>query len=305
MGIHDRPYYRDSYSGGGGGGWFGGTGAWGPVCKWLIMINLVCWMMQIMITAPTDLSMNPNIPEAAQSVLRTSVMEQWFELDTAKVLTGQIWRIVTCSFLHDRFNVFHILFNMLFLFWFGRTLESMYGSREFAMFYGVSAITASFAFIGIDLITGRQASMIGASGPIMGVLMLFAMHFPRNKIYLFMILPVEIRWIVLLYIIFDLHPVLLMLSGQPTGSGVAHAAHLGGLFFGWLYYRRKIKLEPLLSKVQSKTHEKKVQIVQDAEDRFEDKVDAILDKISEKGIGSLTETEKRMLKKSSSKYKKD
>ena len=91
----------------------------------------------------------------------------------------------------------------------------------------------------------------------MGVLMLFAMHFPRNKIYLFMILPVEIRWVVLLYIIFDLHPVLLMLSGQPTGSGVAHAAHLGGLFSGWLYYRRKIKLEPLLSKVQSKTHEKK------------------------------------------------
>ena len=146
--------------------------------------------------------------------------------------------------------------------------------------------------------------MIGASGGIMGVFMLFALHFPRAIIRLFFVIPIEIRWVALFYIIFDLHPVLLALSGSNVSTGVAHAAHLGGGAFAFLYYKRKMHLDDLFSGIKTKTKAKKDQVIQQVEERHEEKVDAILDKISEHGIGSLSEAEKRMLKQSSEKYKK-
>ncbi len=135
---------------------------------------------------------------------------------------------------------------MLFFYWFGSTLEVMYGSREFLLFYLSAALTASLAFVGLDLITGGAAPMIGASGAVMGVTMLFAIHYPRHVIYVMLIIPIEVRWLVCLYVIFDLHPVLLALAGDRQFTGVAHAAHLGGLAFGFLYWKRGWRLEPLI-----------------------------------------------------------
>ncbi|HEX5105070.1 MAG TPA: rhomboid family intramembrane serine protease, partial [Pirellulaceae bacterium] len=59
-----------------------------------------------------------------------STVQEWLELDSRKVLRGQVWRVLTYAFCHERSGVWHILFNMLGLYWFGVTLESMYGQRE-------------------------------------------------------------------------------------------------------------------------------------------------------------------------------
>ena len=139
MGLENRDYYREH---GGGSGW--GMESIPPVCKYLIIANVVVFLLQIFITRePTMEDMRAywdesvgqieEIPEEAEEQLkqlqqlgvypRESVVEEWLELDTEKVVRqAQIWRLLTHAFCHDRFGIWHILFNMLFLYWFGKTL---------------------------------------------------------------------------------------------------------------------------------------------------------------------------------------
>jgi membrane associated rhomboid family serine protease len=116
-----------------------------------------------------------------ESYQRVCLVNEWLELKTSLVLRGQVWRLVTAAFLHDRGGVFHILFNMLALFWFGVTLESMYGGREFLIFYLAGAVAASLAHVGLDLYLGSNVPAVGASGAVMAVLMVYAIHYPRTR----------------------------------------------------------------------------------------------------------------------------
>jgi hypothetical protein len=210
--------------------------------------------------------------------------------------------------------VFHLLINMLFFYWFGATLEAMYGSREFLLFYLSAAITASLAFIGLDLATSGSAPMIGASGAVMAVTMLFAIHYPRHVIYVMLIIPIEVRFLVLLYVIFDLHPVLLALAGDRQVSGVAHAAHLGGLAFGFLYWRFGWRLETLVERVRmphwdrvvgSRRHVRlhKPSAMDDAGDDVDEQLDLVLQKIHDQGEDSLSAAERQVLLTASRRYR--
>src|SRR5262249_36864532 len=110
---------------------------------------------------------------------KVPVFQEWLQLDTKKVVyEGQVWRLLTHAFCHERYFIFHILFNMLCLYWFGCTLEMLYGSREFLLFYLTAAVVAALAFVGMDLYTGSTSPGIGASGAVMAVMMLYTMHFP-------------------------------------------------------------------------------------------------------------------------------
>ncbi|MFT5125223.1 MAG: membrane associated rhomboid family serine protease [Kiritimatiellia bacterium] len=295
MGVNDRDYGRDPDAanrwkldyggssgrrsrGGGGGGWSPSGSQWPPICKWLIIINIAIFVLQILIPPVTD----------------------WLSLDAAKVLKGQIWRVMTCAFCHDPDGVIHLLFNMLFLGWFGRPLEQKYGSKEFLGIYISAALLASFLFMALNLYLGRNNPMIGASGAIMAIVIIYAMFNPRQKVLIWFVIPVEIRWIVLFFVIYDLFPVLQMLGGKSIQTGTAHAAHLGGLAFGFLYVKRNWRLEPIMDKIyKPKTKTERVyqakQKVQQKEDKSEHRIDAILEKINRDGIGSLTEKERKLL----------
>lgn len=181
---------------------------------------------------------------------RVSIVQQWLELDTNKIKQGQVWRILTSAFCHDRHGLLHILFNMLGLIWFGIALEYMYGEREFLLFYLSAAILSGLAYVGLDLWTGESVPAIGASGAVMGVLMLYACHYPYHTIRIWFFFPVEMRWLVLLYVAFDLHPLLLTLAGDQVHTGIAHAAHLGGLAFGFVYWNQRLRLAPLVDSIQ-------------------------------------------------------
>jgi membrane associated rhomboid family serine protease len=244
---------------------------------------------------------------------KVSVIQEWFELDIKKTLWGgQVWRLLTYAFCHDRYGVWHILFNMVLLYWFGGTLETMYGHREFLLFYCTGAVVSALAFLGLDLYTGSTAPCIGASGAVMSVMMLYTMHFPRQVIYICWFIPVEMRWVMVFYAIFDLHPILLTLSGDPLFTGVAHAAHLGGLTFGFLYARYQWRLEALTDRLTwprwPAQRRSRLRIAPDTarDPDFEpspDRVDQVLAKIYESGQNSLTEEERAILQQASARMK--
>lgn len=259
--------------------------------------------------------------DIAATAPRVSVVQQWLQLDTAKIKQGQIWRVLTSAFCHDRHSLMHILFNMLGLIWFGIALEYMYGSREFLLFYLSAAILSGVAYVGLDLWTGDSVPAIGASGAVMGVLMLFACHYPNYTIRIWFFFPLEMRWLVLLYVAFDLHPLLLALSGDQVHTGVAHAAHLGGLAFGYVYWHQRLRLSPLVDFIQNidlgkmvrprsrgdlKLHSPEKDSdgtgTAEATDRRSidtDRLDELLIKISREGRDNLTPEELEMLNEAS------
>lgn len=288
MGIYDRDYYRgDSRSP------RMMTGI-APVCKGLIIANVVVFVLQL-VTIQRDF----NVSELLL-LDPFAIFEHW-----------QVWRLLTYAFCHDPSGIWHILFNMLFLWWFGSTLESMYGSREFLRFYLKAAILAALCYIGLGLVIDQLNPMLGASGAVMAVLMLYALYFPRQKILLFFILPLEIRWLVLGYVIFDLFPVLQSLGGAVPMGNVAHAAHLGGLLYGFLYKRFDLRSGQLLSRLRMRkpsrilSPRRRVRIYKEPEpDDLEKRVDEILAKISSQGEASLTDEERRTLVDAGRRYQR-
>jgi hypothetical protein len=200
---------------------------------------------------------------------------------------------------------------MLCLFWFGCTLETMYGGREFLCFYLTAAVVAGLAFVGLDLHTGSSIPGIGASGAVMAVMMLYTMHFPGETITVFWFIPVEMRWLMVFYVIWDLHPVLLALSGDQGNTGIAHSAHLGGLVFGFLYARYEWRLAPLLDHLpgsrgiaQRRPRLRLAPVPIDEPPEVDDsRLDAVLEKISATGQASLTEEELAILKTASQRLK--
>src|SRR5262249_47216244 len=158
---------------------------------------------------------------------------------------GQPWRLVTCGFCHGRYGIWHIAFNMLALYWFGTRLERMYGSREFLLFYLAAVICSSLAYVGLAYYTGSNAAAIGASGGVMGVMMLYVIYYPHETFLLFWVIPVPLWALLGIYVLYDLHPVLLQLRGDQFFPGVAPAAPPAGLAFGSLYWRLSLRLETI------------------------------------------------------------
>src|SRR5436309_3138418 len=132
MGIQDRDYYRR-----GGPSFLGSLAESGLICKWLIAINVVVFLLQ-MATLRTGGSLYGPFTQA-------------LDLDVSKVLHGEVWRLLTHAFLHDPLNFWHIFWNMLFLWWFGHKIEDIYGQREFLSFYLVAAIVSGLAFVAATL----------------------------------------------------------------------------------------------------------------------------------------------------------
>jgi membrane associated rhomboid family serine protease len=136
------------------------------------------------------------------------------------------WTLVTYMFLHGGFG--HIFFNMLGLYFFGPRLENRLGGRQFLTLYFLSGLGgAVFSFF-----FARQYPVVGASGAVYGVLLGFAMFWPRERIYLWMILPIE-AWLLCVLVIAGS----LWAGVTGSASGTAHFAHLGGLAFAFGYLR--------------------------------------------------------------------
>ncbi|MCA9136934.1 MAG: rhomboid family intramembrane serine protease [Planctomycetales bacterium] len=350
MGIEHRDYYRNSSRSTHRPSGFADMPV---VCKRLLIGTVVVFLLQIFVTRPAEVRdigdqmqlIGADIEDVAQEMPeeymreqmrmmmpRVSVIQDWFELDPEKIKHGQIWRLLTYAFCHDRYGIWHLLVNMLFLYWFGTRLEQMYGSTEFLLFYCASAIVAGIAYLALNYYTGSSASVIGASGAVWGLVALYVIHYPYERIFIYGVFPVEIRWMALLYLVFDLHPVLLAINGEGmiAGGGVAHAAHLGGAAFGFLYFYRSWRLKPIADRLTGKSKNVKWQTrtvhrpprdivpmprpdfpaknhaknhasnpADPKRKRLEAQLDQVLEKIQSEGRESLTDDEVQILEEAS------
>lgn len=168
----------------------------------------------------------------------------------------RIYQLVTYMFMHGNFG--HLFFNMFALWMFGNTLENIWGSKRFLLFYMVCGIGAGLCQELVQYIqyatslaqyetvnmSGRIISMdsylnmmttVGASGAIYGLLLAFGMMFPDSRIYLYFLFPIKAKWFVIGYAVLEL------ILGFQGMDNVAHFAHLGGMLFGLLlilYWRK-------------------------------------------------------------------
>jgi membrane associated rhomboid family serine protease len=154
------------------------------------------------------------------TMARPGLMNQ-FVLVPALILERP-WTILTYQFLHA--GLFHLLFNMLGLFFFGPRLEARIGSGHFIRLYLLSGICGA----ALSIFT-PNAAIIGASGAVFGVLFGFARYWPRERIYIWGVLPIEARVLVIVL------AGLAIWGGFSRSGNVAHFAHLGGFVGGWVY----------------------------------------------------------------------
>ena len=233
---------------------------------------------------------------ALNYVMRGLPIWEYLALIPSAVLTRP-WTLVTYMFLHDVRGLSHILFNMLGLFFFGSRVEQRMGERRFITLYLLSGAAGAIA----SLIFTPRAVVIGASAGVFGVMMAFAMFWPREKIYIWGVIPVEARILVLIT------TVMALFSGWTNrGGGVAHFAHLGGYVGAYLYLwflqrnSAQRRFRARMDRVEPEV-KRRVSLHRDALDLrgvhelTREEVDRILDKISASGIESLTPEEMRFL----------
>lgn len=313
MGIYDREYYRGS-----GSGFLASLNAQGRVTNWLIGINVICFLLQ-MLTRTGSFGGFGGFTEPFTNALM---------LDVGDVMHGQVWRLLTYAFLHDTSSIWHILFNMLMLFWFGRQVEDTIGGREYLWFYLVSAVFAGLCFTAACLLGLHGGLALGASGAVIAVMVLAAFFNPRQVIYVFFVLPVPIWGFVLFMLVENL----IGLFGR-SADRVATSAHLGGLAFGYGYYKlqwrlsglwgRLVAWRPTLSRSRAQL---RIYREDDAptpqpvartapasagsagnlfdDEHLEAQVDAILEKIPQVGMQGLTESERQVLLRASEAIKR-
>ncbi len=294
MGIYDRDYYRKE-----GPSYLERLIPRGMVCKWLIGINILVYVLQLV--SRGDGSITDSL---------------W--LSTDAVSHGQFWRLLTYSFLHAPDSFYHILFNMWALWLFGSEIEELYGPKEFLAIYLISAVMGGLAFQAQGMVRGVPMFALGASGAVTAVMVLFACHFPQRIIYLFFVLPVPSWLLVVIFVGLDAFQLL-----GRTHTDVAVAVHLGGAAFAFLYYKYQWRITSLWQGMQSWRRERSrpnlrvyhpdddlaVPVASgvasaDLDEHLDAKLDAVLEKLSRHGRESLTEKERDILLKASEIYKK-
>ena len=171
-----------------------------------------------------------------------------FLVSTSRLMHGFLWTLVTAAFSHN--ELWHLAINMFVLWSFGTVLERLWGTRIFVIFYLVAAGASSLSHCAVSsLIMGNgDIPALGASGAISGLLLAYALYFPRHKILLFGIIPVPALAGVLAFVGIDLWG----LVAQSRGGGlpIGHGAHLGGalagalMYFFWLRAARPVPSAP-------------------------------------------------------------
>jgi membrane associated rhomboid family serine protease len=282
MGISDRDYVRYERR---------SVNPFGPgwdVIAWLICANVAVFLAQVLFA-------------------RFGVTEA-LELDPRKVLHGQVWRLLTYDFLHDVRGIWHIVINMYVLFMAGRKLLNLYSSREFLWFYLAAGFVSGIAFLFWQLLRGHESSAIGASGGVSAVMVLYALHWPRDVWMIFGLIPVPVMVLVILAGILDLYPILAEIGMGARPDGVAHMAHLGGMLFAFLYYQGQWRLEGLFGNLQFSNLRRKMrrrpklklhrpsEPASNLDPReLQARVDQLLEKIHTEGEHSLTDADREVL----------
>lgn len=299
MGIYSRDYIREPSP---SGPWrrASGSGQW--AIKFLLIANIAVFLLQALT--------GQVVGAPGHSPMFVGGVTDWFVLDVSHLYSFQIWRLLTYGFCHSP-EILHIAVNLFVLWMFGRAVEPIYGSREFLAFYLAGVIVSGLCHVLIQLPqpAAQQAGVVGASGGVMAVVFLTAMHYPQMQVLVMFVLPMPLWLLAVLYAAGDL------MGFFGGGGSVAHAAHLGGAAFGvayhyfqwsvlgWLGRLRLPRFRRLQRVVGPRRNIRIYQPSEPSQDDLEQRVDAILQKIHDHGEASLTDSERETLKAASSRYK--
>ena len=215
MGIYDRDYYQQQQQ--------PGLVLRGPstAVGWIIAINVGIFIIDAFSSqvAGSDLH-----AVASALSLNTGVLTQpWLW-----------WKFLTCGFAHASYpDYHHVLFNMLGLFFLGRMVEQRYGRKEFLWFYMVTIVLGSVLWCLLNSMRGLDVSLVGASGAITGVVMLFALNFPKQTILFMFIIPMPAWVLGVMLVGFNLFG----MSGAGGEPNVAYGVHLAGAGFALAYFQ--------------------------------------------------------------------
>ena len=215
----------------------------------------------------------------------------------------QPWSLISYFFLHLSFG--HILWNMLFLYWFGKIIHDNIGNNAVISLYILGGIIGGLSYMALFNIIpfyGDRVSeslMLGASAGVFSIVAGSATLLPNYTFYLLFLGPVRIKYIALFYILLSFFDV----TGSNAGGEIAH---IGGALIGYLFTKQLqngvnmgdgvIKIINLFNRKNSSKKEKEFTINKETSfDISQDEIDKILDKISESGYSSLSKKEKEKL----------
>jgi len=239
-------------------------------------------------------------------------LSEYGSLSVQDLMHLEIWRLVTYMFLHGGFA--HIFWNM-FIFWMiGQTLERQLGTRQFLYLYFAAGLVGGLlevAFNGVmhvehgpirtlqGTMTFLDIPAVGASAGVAGVMVAFATINPRAIFLLFFFLPIQARWLAIIYMIIETRH---MVVGLQEGwiDGVAHAAHVGGMILGFVWVKwghriaRAARGGPWRGGGSPFSR---------GRDRDREELDRILDKVHREGVGSLTTREKMFLQEMGGRFR--
>lgn len=279
-----------------------------PAVQALIAINVVMAFLQAV-----------DLPPRATSVA-------WLGFDLAQ-LPGRWWTVGTYMFVHV--GVWHLLANMYGLFLFGPRLEQTWGAKKFTWFYvfcGLGGVVLQMFVQG--------GLLVGASAAVFGVMTAYAMQWPDEEIYLMFVMPMRVRTVVVGLLVFNL--ILGFVGTSGGGTNVAYFAHMGGVMAAYVYMRmaassgidqvrqrvanlpdadeppraiprnlprreRGDEVDDIVAKSKAIIAKRTVTLTPTSRRREAkaEELNRVLDKISERGIESLTTDERKTLEEMS------
>jgi membrane associated rhomboid family serine protease len=291
-----------------------------PAVQWLIAINVAIYFLQL-------------------TLVRQSDLVAALAFKSPGDLTQRPWTIVTYMFVHAGF--LHLAFNMWMLWLFGPRLEQAWGQRSFSFYYLLCGLGGWLADL---LIVHNGTPLLGASAAIFGVMLAYAMRWPDDELRIFplVFVAMKVRWFVVLLAAWSL--IIGVMTLEPA-EGTAYMAHLGGFAIGWLYLRAAsvssldrlrqrmsqipdVPDEPprAIPRTHTRSRERTTEIdeivarsnamaskrqsttlslsAKDGKQRIE-QLNLVLDKISERGLASLSGDERRLLEEMSKQLRSD
>lgn len=276
----------------------------GSILVRLIYINVAVFLV-IRIVALIAMFMN----QSAMQLL------QWVEFPSGDLALRRPWTLLTYMFSH--YDLFHILFNMLWLYWLGRIFLEYFTPKQLGALYVLGGLLGAVlfwvAYAVLPFFDGKMGFLIGASASVMAIVVAVAVYVPHYQINLLFLGAVSLKWVAIITLVIDLLSV-----GEGNQGGIV--AHLGGALMGvifglmmrnghdvtaWLNKcidalvslfkggrRPRIAQKTMKKQTKSRRQETKKAAAAPPD---ENEIDAILDKLKRSGYGALSDEEKERL----------
>lgn len=272
--LYDRPYMRQA-----------GSDRY-PLVTTLIVINVVIYGA----IALLELSFGKGL------------ISGFFSLSPHNLMSGYLWSALSYAVLHG--GPWHLLLNMLGLFFIGTPTYEQLGRRDFLILYIGGALLGGIAWLTLSWDT-PMASLVGASAAISAVLIFFCCSHAEETVFLFPIFTLKAKWLGWIFIGIQL---IYLPAELSSSSATSYSSHLGGALFGFLFYKFFYKKDTSWipefnfskTSVEKPAPVKKNSAVSFSlnitnKEKLQKEVDRILDKINDHGFASISDDEKRTL----------